>query len=141
MADVYRYDENILGCFINGVFYYGFENGAESQVIKETVVLCDQQLVPGDVITGFDSGNKRTSYHLKYGYMTYVGRYKEGILFDVYDPKQKAQQGNLFQQRPKWFLSFALVGNNEGLLMFSQPGACWDIRPYKIIKYEEKKAV
>lgn len=133
MADVYRYNENTLWCFQYGTFYYGFENGSETQIKKEPVTLYGNTINPGDKIKGFDSGNKRTSFSLASGHMSYAGMIDSDLLFDIYDPDQKPQQNNLFQARPKWFLSFSLIGQNAGLLMFSQPGCCYDIHPLKII--------
>ena len=137
MANVYRYGENILGCFQNGVHYTGFENGAEGKVHREPVTIYGQTLVPGDKITGFDSGRKRTSFALTSGYMTYIGRSGIELYFEVYDPNKQPSQANLFQQRPKWLLTFHLVGSDCGLLMFSQPGAAYDIHPYKILRLTE----
>ena len=138
MAEVYRYDENTIGCFQYGTFYYGFENGSEKTLIKEPVLIYGQQLIPGDKITGFESGNSRTSFSLSRGFMTYIGKRGADLLFDIYDPKAKPHQSNLFSQRPIWLISFTFIGPDSGLLMFSQPGACYDIHPRKITKIKEE---
>lgn len=134
MAEVYRYEENVVGCFTHGAFYYGFENGFMPKLDKEPVTIYGQELYPGDKVVSFDSGNSRTSYGFTRGYMTYMGKMGSDLLFEVFDPQEKPKQGNLFSERPKWFLSFAYVGPDYGLLMFSQPGAGYDIHPKQIIK-------
>lgn len=133
MAEVYRYKDNTLGCFQDSLHYIGFENGIESLIKSEPVILYGQTLLPGDKINGFDSGNQRTSFSLKYGHMTYVGIYNRDLLFEIYNPKAKPAQTDLFMQRPKWYLSFALIGSDAGLLMFSSPGSAYDIHPKRIL--------
>lgn len=137
MAEVYQISENILSCFTRGVSYMGFTNGAESCIDKEPIKVIGEVIKPGDMITGFDSGKKRTSFILNYGYMTYVGKRDVSLLFEVYDSKSRAKQGDLFSERPKWYLDFSMIGEWDGFLMFSQPGAAFDIRPKKILRYKK----
>lgn len=140
MAAVYRYNENTLGCYIHGMHYVGFENGTEDQVKPEPVTLYGNDLQPGDKITGFKSGSNRTSFSLNKDYMTYMGMYNGCLMFDIYEEGEDAYQGNLFedQKKPVWYLSFAFIGSNAGLLMFSQPGAGYDIQPKTILNYQNE---
>lgn len=134
MAEVYQHSENVLFAIQYGSSYFGFENGSENQIKKEPITLYRNVINPGDKIKGFDSGKNRSSFILDYGYMIYSGIYEQNILFEIYDPKAKPRQTDLFNIRPRWFLAFALVGSNAGLLMFSAPGCCYDIHPIKIIQ-------
>ncbi len=137
MSEVYQINENRLGCFTNGLNYTGFLNGSETQLNLEPVELHGGTLTPGDKIIGFYSGNSRTSFLLEYDYMVYRGRLTEELYFEIYDSKSNAKQGNLFEQRPEWYLTFHMA-QSDCLLMFSQPSACWDIRPYKIVRYPKQ---
>ena len=132
MTDVYRLEENIVCCFQNSAFYIGFENESEKQLKKESFTIYDNIINPGDKITGFDSGKERTSYMLNYGHMTFEGFFMDHILFEIFEPKQKSQQNDLFNVRPRWFLSFFLIGPNKGLYLASSPGCFYDIHPRKI---------
>jgi hypothetical protein len=135
MADVYRVSKNVLACYTHGVCYTGFENGSETCIEKIPVTLYGNTLTPGEKITGLISGKDRTSFELDYGYMTYMGIFNNELLFEICDPKENVRQLSLFSTPPKWMLSFSLIGTNAGLLMFSQPGACYDIHPFKITRY------
>ena len=134
MAEVYQYSENILLCIQNSVHYYGFLNGSEEKINREQVTLYGNTMNPGDKIIGFDSGNVRTSFSLSYGYMTYAGIFSASILFEIYNPKKKPSQADLFNKPPKWFLSFALIGSDSGLLMQSSASGFYDIHPHNIIR-------
>lgn len=134
MAEVYQIDKDILCCYQNGQHYYGFERGSETRISATPVKLYGNELNIGDKIKGFDSGKERTSFILDYGFMTYMGAFSGDLLFEINDPKQKQVQLNLFQPRPKWMLSFSLIGEQSGVLMHSAPGCCYDIHPLKIIK-------
>ena len=120
---------------MHGVHYYGFENGTQPELNTDPVRLYGQTLTPGDKINGFDSGNSRTSYILADpgDYLTYVGRFGVDLLFQS-SPGKKPQQGNLFQQRPSWYLAFGYVSEFGGLFSASSPGTGWDIQPKKIIR-------
>ena len=135
MAEVYRIDKDILSCYQNGQHYYGFENGSESLVTNKPIVLYGNALNVGDKIKGFDSGKERTSFILMYGHMVYKGMFTDDLLFEIHDPKHSNYQADLFQQRPKWLLSFGLLGENSGLLMNSARNCYYDIHPFKIIKW------
>lgn len=137
MAEVYRYNKNLIGCFTGGLHYFGFEDHNLSRIEQEPVLLFDYELKPGDKIAGFDSGNSRTSFLLKVGYMTYIGKIGDQLLFEVYDPSVGATQQNLFQKKPKWLLSFGYISNHGGLFSASGPGTGWDIQPKKIVKHEQ----
>lgn len=134
MAEVYQFKENILRCIQRGLHYYGFLNGSDSQIEKQQVILYGNTINPGDKIIGFDSGNIRTSFQLKSGYMIYMGIFAAEILFEIHDPKDKPIQRDLFNERPKWFLSFSVIGPDSGLLMQSSSCGFYDIHPFKIIK-------
>lgn len=137
MAEVYRYAENVLGCFVNNLLYTGFEHGAEKQIRQEPFSVFGNEVSPGDLIESFDSGNSRTSFGFEKAFLKYVGRYKEHeLLFEVIDKKPKPQQSGPFDIPTKWFLSFAYVGETAGLLMFSSPSTCYDIRPQKVVTIE-----
>jgi len=138
MAEVYRYTENLVGCFTQGLHYYGFEDHDLSRIEQEPVLLYDQEMKPGDKIVGFNSGNNRTSFMLTVGYMTYLGKIGNDLLFEVYDPTVEATQQDLFHQRPKWLLSFAYVSNFGGLFSASGPGKGYDIQPRTIKRVEHE---
>lgn len=128
--------ENVLIYYTRGINYYGFENGAEEkEVITKPVTLAGETLKPGDKIVGFESYNKRTGYKLAYDYMTYRGMYEAFLLFEIYDSKQKAEQKNLFQEKPHWLLAFARI-TEEDIQVFSSPATSWDIKVRKILRYE-----
>jgi hypothetical protein len=132
MADVYQHSENVLSCIQGNVHYYGFINGSEDRIKQEPITLYSNTINPGDKIIGFDSGKDRTSFELSYGFMIYAGKFGADILFEIIDPKKKPHQADLFNQRPKWFLSFAVIGPNSGLLMQSSACGFYDIHPHKI---------
>lgn len=134
MAEVYQYDENVLGCFTDGLHYTGFENGAESQVAEEPFTVFGNTIQPGDIIKAFESGNSRTSFELKDAKLKYIGRFNGEVLFDVIEENPNPRQAGLFDRQTKWLLSFAYVGETAGLLMFSSNQACYDVRPHLIVR-------
>ncbi len=137
MAEVYKQSENVLVCYTRGLNYTGFLKGAEKELDQEPVQLEGGTLTPGDRIVGFKSGNSRTSFLLQYDYMTYLGKNGPELYFDIYDSKSHAKQGNLFEERPLWLLTFPMA-DPGCLLMFSKPGAGWDIRPREIIRFTQQ---
>ena len=137
MAEVYRYGEKLLGYFTQGVKYLGFEDHDLSCVERDPVTIYDQELQPGDKITGFDSGKNRSSFMLESGYMTYVGKIGSDLLFEVYDPEAKPRQGDLFHERPLWLLAFGYISNFGGLFSYSGPGTGYDLQPRKIHRWKQ----
>lgn len=135
MAEVYRISPNILSCYQHGQHYFGFENGSESLILEAPATIYGNTLNVGDQVKGFDSGKDRSSFILESGCMTYKGWFDRDIVFEISEPnKKKNYQGNLFQPRPKWMLSFGFLGPQSGLLMNSANGCYYDIHPYKILK-------
>jgi len=135
MADVYRQNDNVLQCYAHGLNYVGFERGYESVINPIPLMLFGNTIVPGAKIKALQSGNDRTSFELKDSPITYAGVYDNHVLFEFEEETKSQQQGRLFDEpkRPKWYLAFVYAGETAGLLMFSQPGACYDIRPHQII--------
>ncbi|PTN08062.1 hypothetical protein C8N47_111102 [Mangrovibacterium marinum] len=141
MADVYRYKENVLDCYAYGMEYIGFENGQERDIKKDPLKVFGHTIMPGSKITALDSGSDRTSFKIDDTYIVFAGLYDGHALFEIEEETAEVVQGSLFDEPkpPKWFLAMAYVSETAGLLMFSQPGACYDIRPLNVVYTDNKQ--